>query len=491
MSLRFFLPPARRFSVAGMAAALLLTSLAPVRADIQQARQRRLPANRSLRDLPPNGVEQTVQVNLGGRVDITLEAHGQTGKTIEFILRDLPLHGTLTDLRPLTRNSAAVTYVQDPGDPAENDQFTYAVQARGSVVSAATAVPIQIIPLPPRLIATPAALDFGVVDVGGTSRAQVTIENQGGSVAAGRLLPPSPWVIEGSPDYRIAPGEKRTFQLVFTPGFGKVFEDEVVLGNLASQRVRLVGTGIGREAPLKLAAADAGGNPVEARGAGSTGRVALGDLGSASAARSVASGGRAGAPGGAAAAGSPGNPAGPAPTPFAASPTVLPGAPNPAGRDPAILNDAGVEKLEVRWSDAHGMKIAWKTPSPPPKGYRVELRYLSLDPDHNLVVDWRSYARVEFTTAAGETAAVLCGLPSGTRQTVRVVAVDGQGRAAAPSSFVQADLAPGANWLRITPLRLMLMALAVCLALIWRRKRETRLILQSISDARTPAQSYG
>lgn len=475
MSLRFFLPQASRRAVLLLAAALGVSS---ARADIQQIRQRNLPANRALRDLPPNGVEQVAQVNVGGRVDIILEAHGQTGKTIQFIVRDQPAHGTLSDLHLLSRNTASITYEHDPGDPAEGDQFTYAVQARGSVVSAATAVPIRIVPLPPRLIATPAELDFGAVDVGQTSRAQVTIENVGGSPATGELMPPPPWVVDGPPGYKLGKGEKQTFQLVFTPGFGRVFEDEVVLRNLASQRVRLVGAGVGQPIVLKEAPADDA-PAAPAPGSGPAGRDA-----EAAAAKLAAREAAARSSGGAA----PG--ALPAPTPFAGGGAAAGGAPYVASRDPAILNEAGVEKVESRWSDAHSMKLAWKTPAPAPKSYRVELRYLSQDADHRLVIDWRSYAKVEFQLGGRESTAVLTGLPPGTRQTVRVVAVDSRGRAAAPSREIQVEMAPGADWLRITPLRVMLTALAVCLVMLWRRKRETRLLLQSVAESRAPAETF-
>lgn len=485
MSLRFFLPRASTPGATWAAAALLLAAAVSVRADIQQTRQRKLPANRALLSLPPNGVEQTVQVNVGSRVDITLEAHGQVGKTIAFIVRDQPAHGTLTDLHMLSRNTASITYAQDPGDPAESDQFTYAVQARGSVVSAPTAVPIQIVPLPARLVATPPELDFGAVDVGKTSRAQVTIENTGGSPATGELMPPPPWVVDGPPGYKLGKGEKQTFQLVFAPGTGRVFEDEVVLGNTASQRVRLIGAGIGQEVVLKTVATDANGSPVASAAANAVSRQ--------DAALQDATAGKAnGAANGAASARTAGMlPASPAPTPFAGSGAVSATVPYAPQHDPAFLNEAGVEKLESRWSDAHSMKLAWKTPDPAPKSYRVELRYLSQDSDHRLVIDWRAYAKAEFQPAAHETTALLTGLPAGTRQTVRVVAVDARGRAAAPSREIQVEMAQGVDWLRITPLRLMLLALAVCLVMLWRRKRETRQILQSISESRSPAETYG
>lgn len=477
MSLRFFLPRASGLAV------LLLAALIPARADIQQTRQRKLPADRALLNLPPNGVGQTVQVNVGSQVDITLEAHGQVGKSIEFIVRDQPAHGTLTDLHLLSRNTASITYTQDPGDPAENDQFTYAVQARGSVVSAATAVPIQIVPLPARLTAMPAELDFGAVDVGRTSRAQVTIENTGGSPAVGELMPPSPWVVDGSPGYRLGKGEKQTFQLVFTPGSGRVFEDEVVLGNMASQRVRLVGSGIGKEIVLKAVATDANGNPITPSAvSASSSRNGSQDAAVAKQSDGSINSGHVGRP--------EAGPDSPAPTPYAGGGMAAVSAPYAASRDPAILNEAGVDHLESRWSDAHSLKIAWKTPDPTPKSYRVELRYLSQDSDHKLVIDWRSYAKLEVQPAARETTAILTGLPAGTRQTLRVVALDARGRAAAPSREIQVEMAQGTDWLRITPLRLMLVALATCLVLLWRRKRETQQILRSISDSRSPAESY-
>lgn len=485
MSWRFFSRPA----VPGLAAALLLAGGGLARADIQQTRQRRQPLDRALRNLPPNGVEQpATEVNAGGQVEITLQARGQEGKTIEFIIRDRPAHGTLSDLRLLSRNTAAITYAQDPGDLAERDEFTYAVQARGSVVSAPTTVPIRIVPLPARLVATPAGLDFGAVEVGGASRAQLTLENQGGSPAVGQLMPPAPWVVEGTAEYRLAKGERQTFQLVFTPGFGRVFEDEVVLGNRGGQQVHLVGTGIAKDgAGRRTTATDAAGNPLTPAGAP-------------------------GAPGPDSANGNPGGRGAAAVAAVGANPPyALPAAPvapdyGPGGearggsvgtpvaanRDPAIFNEAGVIKVERRWNDAHNIKLAWKTPEPAPKTYRVELRQLSIDPDtKRLLIDWRAYAQIEYQPGARETTAILHGLPGATRQTIRVVAVDGRNRAAAPSAWVQVDLPPGADWFRVTPLRVLLLALAGCVVLLIRRKRETRLILSEMTASRASAESFG
>jgi hypothetical protein len=455
---------------------LALATMTVAHADIQQAKPRRnLPKGKEFRELPANAVPQAAQVDAGGEVEITLQARGQEGKSIAFLPRDLPAHGSLTNLHSLTRNTAAVTYVQNPGDDAASDQFTYSVQANGTLVSAPVTVDIEIIAPPPRVAVSPGELDFGAVNLGETSRARITLENRGGGLAVGQVQPPAPWVVEGSPEYRLAKNARQTFQLVFRPGIDRVFDDEIYLGRDADQHARLVGTGVGTGEEGKAIASTSSGRAIDpsALPAYSPPVLHIGEE-----APSARNGAAAGSSTSRTASGAAEGAAG------SSRPNLAPGEQftNPAF---ATLNEAGVDRVQLRWRDSRSMKIAWKTPEPKPKNYRVELRYLSIESGGgDLQIDWRPYAKTEIQIDKGETVATLRGLPPGTRQTLRVVAVDSRGRFAAPSAMIQVEMLPGSNWWRITPLRVLCLALAVCLGLLWRRRQQEKEILQEIDDAR-------
>jgi hypothetical protein len=441
-----------------LCALIFLSSLTFARADIQASKQRNIPREQARRDLPPSGVSQSVQVQQGGRVDIILEAHGYEGKTVSFLPRDTPAHGALTGFRQLTRNTAAVTYSQDPGDEAsDRDSFTFSVQVRDSMVSAPATVDIAIVPLPSRVVASPAELDFGTLNVGEVSRAQITLENRGGGVAVGQLYPPSPWSVDGSADYRLGKNERQTFQLIFRPGGGRVFEEEIILGRGSDQRTRLFGTGIETFPVIAKAAPE----PTIVVDKDPPKPVPLPPR-------------RETTP----------NVTATEPPPSASVSTKANSAPFDQSTNPgfAVLNDVSVDQISLRWNDSRNLQIGWVTPQPAPKAYRVELRYLSMV-DGKLKVEWRPHARVEIQTGQLETTATLRGLPWQARQTLRVTAIDARGYASVPSPLLQVDMPPGFQWPRPRLLHLLFLGLAVCVFLIWRRRRLEREAAEVIEEA--------
>ena len=206
---------------------------------------------------PPSAVAGKASVSVDGSVEIVLEAHGGEGQEVDFLIRQPPAHGTLTGPpRQLTRNTAAVTYVHRVADGPQGDVFTFAVQVLGGKVSAAESVVIGVADTGPDLAAAPVELDFGAVNAGDTSRAEITLENRGGSLAAGEFVPPAPWEVEGPSGYRLARGESRTFTLVFRPvQNGSVSETVRLAGPAGGRSVRLIGIGLGTPT-APVAAAD-------------------------------------------------------------------------------------------------------------------------------------------------------------------------------------------------------------------------------------------
>ena len=205
---------------------------------------------------PPSAVEGKASVSLDGSVEIVLQSHGGESQEVGFLIRQPPAHGTLTGPpRQLTRNTAAVTYVHRAGDGLQDDVFTFAVQVLGGKVSAAQAVVIGVADTGPDLAATPAELDFGAVDTGDTSRAEITLENRGGGLAAGEFVPPAPWEVDGPSGYRLARGKSQTFPLVFRPVRNGSFSETIHLpGAVGARSVHLIGIGLGTlAAPVTVA----------------------------------------------------------------------------------------------------------------------------------------------------------------------------------------------------------------------------------------------
>ena len=127
--------------------------------------------------------------------------------------------------------------------------------------------------------------------------------------------------------------------------------------------------------------------------------------------------------------------------------------------------------------------LAWRPPAPRPANYRVEVRYILVD-DDQARVDWRPYAQVEVNAGRDRVTAHVRGLPSGGLQMLRIVAVDGAGRLAAPSPMVTVMMGQPSTWWRPTLLKVLILLLAVCLGLVARRKWEERQMLAEIDESR-------
>jgi hypothetical protein len=472
---------------------LVLNVVPSARADIQEptsshgggAREQR-------REKPAGGVPQTADVNLGGTAEITLRAHGQNGKWINFFIRSQPEHGSLTGPPiQLTRTTASVTYVHHAQDGPGTDSFTFSVQAAGSEVSAPVTVTVNVRDTPPSLVVTPSELDFGAVKVGDTSGVDLVLENQGGGEAVGTLSPPPPWTVDGPAEYKLARGQSQSFHLLFIPRFGHSYSETLLLPAGGSQ-AHLVGTGLG---------GPAGPDPFVSTLASTLPADASADAGANGA------GSGAGAPGGAAE-------MAPAPTPAPAAPEAPPPrlANQGSSADPmkgmqsplddtgtatgqaasAPLDtfgyitpyDTGVKELKLRSAGRTTLDISWKPMTPSPRIYRVELRYLTVDSNDKLRIDWRPYAQVDMRLSKDLCIATVRGLPSQTRETLRVVAIDFSGRVAGASATLQAfTLSPSSFW-RITPLRVLFALLLLCFGLAWRRRWEERQILREIDESR-------
>ncbi len=478
----------RRSGFLAVAAWVLLAS-AGVRGDIQNPGRSTFPGDRRLENRtqpPPNAVPQTVSVVEGGTVPIILRARGHSGEMVDFVLRTPPPHGPRSgEPRQRTHNTAELIYTHHPGDNVAADSFTYAVQTRDSPLSAEAAVTVRIQEPPPVLTISPAELDFGAVKAGETTRAELTLTNQGGGEATGRLDPPPPWVIDGNATYRLPRGGSQTFALVFHPQGEHAYVDALHFRYETGGGVRLIGTGLAGPRQTVSAAGAGGAGALVTQS--STPQTGPGADASPTALSSATAGAVGPAPGvaGGAGTGTPATdrpaatslepvvPAGVSSLPLAA--VVVPGDPDTA---------PGVNSVAVHGRGRTTLDLTWRALVPPPKSYRVELRHLSQNADDKLIVEWRPYALTEFDNAHGFVNAHLSGLSEDSQECIRVVAVDASGRLAAPSPLLVAYTLPASTWWRPTPLKVLFALLILCGGIVIRQRWETNQLLRSIDESR-------
>ncbi len=454
--------------------------LAPARADIQLPPKANSKGERQLHKRippPPSPVATKVRLQPGGSAEIVLQANGALGKMISFLLRTPPAHGSFVGTpRRIGRDSVAVTYVHRATDGPGHDTFTFAAQAPGTAVSAAETVDIEVAdaapdagPAPaglPDLAASPSELDFGAVEAGNSTGVTLTLENRGGGLANGRLDPPPPWTVEGEPSYSLGRGARQTFRFVFRPHAEGSFAEtlRVDTGNADSTTgcvVRLVGTGLAapvRE-PLPLPAPAVTPAPTPVQVANVL----------------------------------------PTPTPAAAPSPERPDAPpvhstpGTADSDLVFVNMARVTAVNVLAVGTSTLELGWSPPAPLPRGYRIERRSFARDEREpgNVRTDWLPYDRTDFRVRADRVTATLRGLTAGEPVTVRVLSVDAAGQLSQPSPLVDAVTLPASGWWRPTPLKVLLLLLAGCVALIVRHRWQERQLLRALDARHLENQSSG
>lgn len=197
----------------------------------------------------------------GQSVQVPLTIIGGRGEQLEFLIRVPPRAGRLSAVRMVGANVAAVTY-RAPARGGE-DRFSYAVRS-GEGVSAAAIVSITITDAPalPAIAAklsVPESVEFPAVFPGELATAELEVQNVGASIVEGSLTLPPQWSSETNPRYRIGPGGRMVFKLVFTPTKIGVFQDDAVFGPTPKRIVPLHATVeaplLVKPAVLKLAAA--------------------------------------------------------------------------------------------------------------------------------------------------------------------------------------------------------------------------------------------
>jgi hypothetical protein len=196
---------------------------------------------------PPQPVPQKIDVPRTSNAQVILKIYGRQSETLRFLIRVKPEHGKITEIKPAGRE-AAVLFYQPPADLAvRSDRFAYAVQSSAGV-SAPAEISINIMDEAPRLI-VPDTVRFPATLAGSAARQELTIYNDGGAMAEGEALVDPPWRIEGSPSYRLARGDRRSFTLLFEPPAGGEMRREVRYSSHPDRVTTLLGEA---RAPLSV-----------------------------------------------------------------------------------------------------------------------------------------------------------------------------------------------------------------------------------------------
>ncbi len=164
----------------------------------------------------PEARDVAVRFVAGQSVDIELDAAVGSLKQPDFIIRQQPEHGTLTNLRPHPKesNKAFITYTHAGTAGALMDKFTYACRIEGGPISAPAVVTLIGQRMEPKLSLVNAPT-FAKIFVGGESSSSIFLKNEGTAPYAMNIAWPEGW--SGPPTIEVPIGKTVEIQVFFRP----------------------------------------------------------------------------------------------------------------------------------------------------------------------------------------------------------------------------------------------------------------------------------
>lgn len=158
-----------------------------------------------------------LRVERGASIDIILKGVAMPGDFVEFEVDGTPAHGSLSKLKRAGRDTGVFSYTPDPSRKSATDRAVFKFQTGPENAWGRIPVEIQILDPPARLEVEPEQLDFSRVPIGETRVKTLRLRNGGGSLLRGTLEIGIPWSIIGPPEFALAEGEARTFEVAFSP----------------------------------------------------------------------------------------------------------------------------------------------------------------------------------------------------------------------------------------------------------------------------------
>ena len=203
-----------------LAASLVLGLGSPVlRADLDanatpKAKKKPTPLGITL----PTAVAETAaaEVERGGEISIRLRGISRGGGQVEFRLSQKPQHGRILRSKTVGLDTLEVVYRHSGDAQSDTDSFVFAVRASGTGPFSPGEARIRILTQPSRLL-VPESLVFPGTLVGQTATDSFVVVNEGGTPTRGVITISLPWKISGPANYDLQPREKRKVTVLFAP----------------------------------------------------------------------------------------------------------------------------------------------------------------------------------------------------------------------------------------------------------------------------------
>lgn len=191
---------------------------------------------------PPAGAQsKAMRVEVGQRVEILLEARGNGGREVMFILRDAPKRGKLGPIQKLQAGKAKVVYTHNSRKGVGVDAFRYAVQMSGGPVSAAGTITIEAVDRGPRL-EFPLMLDFGQVTLGDQPEQVIELANTGGGLISGGVATDGPFQLLGNAIFQLGPRKKTQMRVRFNPTAPGEYTGSAIVSAVGGGHIELIGS---------------------------------------------------------------------------------------------------------------------------------------------------------------------------------------------------------------------------------------------------------
>lgn len=179
-------------------------------------------------DFLPEALPATGSFIAGQSVDIEVTASVGSLRQMEFVVRQPPLNGTISAIRPHPRdtNKAVVTYTHRGGNAPLADAFTYACRIEGASWSAPAQVTLSGQRMDPKIEVVNAP-QFGRIFLGGDASARVILRNSGAADFLTDLKWPEPFT--GPATVAVPRGGTTEFQVFARPTRTGEFRHDLAL----------------------------------------------------------------------------------------------------------------------------------------------------------------------------------------------------------------------------------------------------------------------
>jgi hypothetical protein len=223
----------------------LISGPRPLHADVKTGSSEK-PAkkekkDKKAQDFLPEAIDRSAGFVAGGSVDIELEASVATLQQVIFIIRQPPLYGTLSAMRPHPRDSnrCIVTYTHGGvGEPVA-DRFTFACRVGDGPISAPATVTLTGQKYEP-ILNVENITAMGKVFLGGESSLRFTVKNVGPAPYSADLSWEFPW--RGPPHLELKAGGSAELSVAFQPYAAGIFRlDRLLQPGQNSSRLVLYG----------------------------------------------------------------------------------------------------------------------------------------------------------------------------------------------------------------------------------------------------------